>query len=107
MKPKISLITLGVSSFQKSLQFYRDGLGFPTHDYKEDADIVFFKMEGSWLALYPKDKLAEDATVAPGGNGFTGITLAHNVDNKEKVDSVIEGAIKAGAKLVKKPQEVF
>ena len=107
MKPKISLITLGVSNLKKSFHFYRDGLGFPIHDYKEDAGIVFFKMDGSWLALYPKDKLAEDASVAPGGNGFTGITLAHNVDTKEKVDSVIEVAVKAGAKLVKKPQEVF
>lgn len=107
MKAKIGLITLGVSNLKKSLRFYRDGLGFPTQDYKEDSDIVFFKMEGSWLALYPKDKLAEDATVSPKGNGFPGFTIAHNVKTKEEVDNVIQIAIKAGAKLVKQPQDVF
>jgi uncharacterized protein len=60
MKPKISLITLGVSDLNRSLTFYRDGLGFPTHEYKEDAGIVFFKLEGTWLALYPLADLAED-----------------------------------------------
>ena len=53
MKPKIGLITLGVTDFQKALRFYRDGLGFPTHNYKDGEDIVFLKLEGSWLALYP------------------------------------------------------
>src|SRR3989338_6784274 len=107
MKHKISIITLGVSNLKKSLSFYRDGLGFQTHDYKEDAGIVFFKMQGTWLALYPKDKLAEDATVSPEGGGFGGITLAHNVGTKEEVDSIIRLALKVGATLVKKPQEVF
>jgi len=60
MKPKISMIGLGVVDLKRSLAFYRDGLGLPTHDYKEDAGIVFFEMEGTWLSLYPRDKLAED-----------------------------------------------
>jgi catechol 2,3-dioxygenase-like lactoylglutathione lyase family enzyme len=107
MKPKISLITLGVSDFQKSLIFYRDGLGFKAHDYHEGADYVIFEMEGSWLSLYPKEKLAEDATVPAEGSGFPGITLAHNVGSKEEADRVFALAVAAGAKAVKKPQEVF
>lgn len=107
MKPKISLITLGVSDLQRSLRFYRDGLGFPTHEYKEDAGVVFFELEGTWLSLYPKNKLAEDATVSPEGNGFSGITLAHNVASKEEVDAVVAIAEKAGATVLKKPQTVF
>jgi uncharacterized protein len=107
MKPRISLITLGVSNFKKSLEFYRDGLGFKTRNYKEGDGVVFFEMEGSWLSLYPKNKLADDATVSPKGSGFTGITLAHNVSSKEKVDKVFELAISVGAKSVKKPQKVF
>jgi catechol 2,3-dioxygenase-like lactoylglutathione lyase family enzyme len=107
MKPKISLITLGVSDFTKSLHFYRDGLGFNPHNYKEGDEVVFFKLEGSWLGLYPKDKLAEDATISPEGSGFSGITLAHNTGSKEEVDQVFELAISAGAKPVKKPQAVF
>ncbi len=107
MKPKISLITLGVSNLKKSLAFYRDGLGFPTHDYKEVMGVVFFKLEGTWLSLYPKHELAKDATVPADGTGFPGITLAHNVSSEAEVDSTVDLAVKSGAKLVKKPQKVF
>ena len=57
MKPKVGLITLGVRDLAASLRFYRDGLGWPTHKYNPEADIVFFALEGTWLALYPRDKL--------------------------------------------------
>jgi len=107
MKSKISLITLGVSDFKKSLDFYRDGLSFKTHKYKEGEEIVFFEMEGTWLSLFPKDKLAADASISPDGSGFTGITMAHNVGSKAEVDRVFGLAISAGAKPVKKPQDVF
>ncbi|MEI9994029.1 MAG: VOC family protein [Rhizomicrobium sp.] len=107
MKPKIGIITLGVRDFAKSLGFYRDGLGFPPHNFKDGEDIVFFKLEGSWLALYPRDKLAEDATVADDGGGFCGITLAHNAPTPQAVDEVFALALKAGARAVKPPQNVF
>ncbi len=105
MKPKITLITLGVSNFQKALKFYRDGLGFPDYGYKDKADIVFFKLEGTWLSLFPKAKLAEDATVPVAGSGFSGITIAHNVATIGEVDEVLALAVKAGATLVKPPQQ--
>jgi uncharacterized protein len=107
MKPKISLITLGVSDLKKSLSFYRDGLGFKTHNYKERDDVVFFEMVGTWLSLYPKVKLADDALVSLAGSGFSGITLAHNVKTKDEVDEVFRFAISAGAKEVKKPRDTF
>ena len=106
MKPKISLITLGVSDFKKSLSFYRDGLGFKTHNYMEGEEVVFFEMDGTWLSLFPKDNLAADATISPIISGFTGITLAHNVMSKEEVDRVFDLAVSVGAKPIKKPQEV-
>ena len=106
MKAKIGLITLGVRDLARSLTFYRDGLGWPTHDYNPEADIVFFSLEGTWLALYPRDKLAEDATV-PDGQGFGGITLAHNEPSPEKVDAAYAEAIAAGAGAVKPPQKTF
>ncbi len=107
MKPKISLVTLGVSDLKRSLAFYRDGLGFPTHEYKEDVGVVFFKLEGTWLSLYPREELAKDAMVSSAGSGFPGITLAHNVSSKEEVDMVVNKAVSVGATLVKKPQSVF
>ena len=107
MKPKISMITLGVRDFGKSLAFYRDGLGFPTHDYRDGDDHVMFKLEGSWLSLYPRGKLAEDANVADDGLGFSAVTLAHNVKSKEEVDAVFANAAAAGAHPIKAPQDVF
>jgi uncharacterized protein len=103
MKPKISIITLAVSDLERSTAFYRDGLGLPTHgDFKE---ITFFKLSGTWLALYPQDQLADDAQVDPQGSGFRRFTLAHNVSSKEEVDRVMEEARKAGALLQKPPKD--
>jgi uncharacterized protein len=106
LTPKIGLITLGVHDLARSLAFYRDGLGWPTHGYKPDAGIVFFSLDGTWLALYPRDKLAEDAGV-PDGKGFGGITLAHNEPSPESVDAAYAQAITAGAHAVKAPQKSF
>lgn len=106
MKAKIGLITLGVHDLAKPLAFYRDGLGWPTHAHDPDADVVFFALEGTWLALYPRDKLAEDAGV-PDGLGFGGITLAHNEPSPEAVDTAFAKAIDAGARIMKAPQKSF
>lgn len=106
MKPKVGLITLGVRDLARSLAFYRDGLGWPTHDYNPEADIVFFSLESTWLALYPREKLAEDAGVSD-GHGFGGITLAHNEPSPEKVDAAYAQATAAGAQAVKPPQKTF
>ena len=105
MKAKISLITLGVSDLKRALTFYRDGLGFPTEGDTEN--IVFLKLTGTWLALYPRDRLAEDVQVAAAGAGFSGFTLAHNVASKQDVDETLRLAEKAGAKIVKPAQDVF
>jgi catechol 2,3-dioxygenase-like lactoylglutathione lyase family enzyme len=107
MKPKISIITLGVRDFVASLRFYREGLGFPAHNHTEGEEHVMFALEGAWLSLYPRGELAEDATVADDGGGFSGVTLAHNVASREAVDTVFAEALAAGARAIKAPQEVF
>ena len=107
MKPKISLITLGVADIARSLRFYRDGLGFKTHNYTEGEDMVMFELEGTWLALYPRASLADDAHVPAEGSGFSGITIAHNEPSVEEVDRVYELALAAGAREVKRPEQVF
>jgi catechol 2,3-dioxygenase-like lactoylglutathione lyase family enzyme len=84
MKPKISLLTLGVRDMARSLAFYRDGLGLPTHNYEEGADVAFFALEGTWLAIHPREKLAEDAQIPAEGHGFSGVTIAHNEQSKER-----------------------
>ncbi len=107
MKPRISLVTLGVRDFEKSLAFYREGLGFAAHNHTEGEQHVMFRLEGSWLSLFPRDELAKDATVPDDGRGFSGITLAHNAGSKAEVDAVFAHAVSVGAKAVKAPQDVF
>lgn len=99
MKPRISMITLGVEDLVKSVQFYRDGLGFPQMD--SPPEVAFFTLNGSWLGLYGRTALAEDAAVAAAGNGFKGFTLAHNVASESEVDHIIAQALAAGATLTR------
>lgn len=106
MRPNISIITLGVSNLEKSVVFYRDGLGFPT-TYKEGEGIAFFQLQGTWLALYPSDTLAEDACLPSERARFGGFTLAHNVASKEEADRVIQLALTAGATLLKPAADTF
>jgi hypothetical protein len=107
MKPKISIVTLGVADVGRSVRFYRDGLGFSTHNYKEGEDFAMFRLEGTWLALYPREALAEDAQVSPGGSGFSGFSLAHNEPSPEAVDAAFAEALAVGATAVKRPEKVF
>ncbi|SIR80617.1 hypothetical protein SAMN05421858_3838 [Haladaptatus litoreus] len=105
MEPRISIVTLGVSDLDESIQFYRDGLSLPMDDREPDASIAFFEMSGMKLSLYPRELLAEDATVSHGVGEFDGITLAHNVESKDAVDDVLGEAVSAGGELVKPAQE--
>lgn len=111
MKPRITILTLGVTDLQRSLEFYRDGLGWPTQGIVgtefEHGAVVFFDLEsGLRLALYPREYLAKDATVsAP--LGIPLISLGHNVRSRSEVDDVIGQARSAGAAIVKAPTDTF
>ncbi len=105
MKPRISMITLGVDDLARSIDFYQNGLGFPRQGDHEN--VAFFELNGSWLGLYSREALAEDAGVPSDGSGFNGFALAHNVASEEEVVAVVEQAVASGAELVKKPQKVF
>jgi catechol 2,3-dioxygenase-like lactoylglutathione lyase family enzyme len=96
---------LGVRDLKASVKFYHEGLGLRCKDPSGNA-IAFFNLNGTWLGLYPWDKLAEDATVPEAGTGFRGFALAHNCASKEEVDTVVTQAVEAGAKLIKQPQDV-
>ena len=103
MEPRISIITLGVADLAASVRFYRDGLGLPMREGGDE--IAFFETKGTWLALFPREALAADATVPADGAGFRGFTLAHNVRSREEVDGVLREAEAAGASVIKPAQD--
>ena len=105
MKPRISMITLGVADLERAVKFYQEGLGFPRMD--SPPGVAFFTLNGTWLGLYGRDALAADAQVPAEGHGFRACALAHNVSSVEEVDRVVEQALAAGGTLVKKPEKVF
>lgn len=105
MKPRISMITLGVGDLEKAVRFYEEGLGFPRME--SPPTVAFFTLNGSWLGLYGREALAEDAQVSAQGSGFNSFTLAHNVESEAEVDALLAQAVSAGATLVKPGQKVF
>ena len=105
MDARITLITLGVGDLERSIEFYRDGLGLPLADGPDG--IAFFDTGGTRLSLYSREKLAEDVGVPSSGDGFRGFALAHNVGSPEEVDATLQQAVDAGAVLVKPGQSVF
>jgi len=105
MKPRISMITLGVRDLPRSIAFYEHGLGLPRRD--SPPEVAFFALDGSWLGLYGRRALAEDARVSADGQGFAGVALAHNLATEAEVDALMQQALAAGATLVKSPQKVF
>ncbi len=105
MKPRISMITLGVQDLTRAVTFYEQGLGFPKME--SPPEVAFFTLNGTWLGLYSREALADDAMVSAEGSGFGGFTLAHNVNSETEVDQLLEEAVAAGAILVKPGQKVF
>jgi catechol 2,3-dioxygenase-like lactoylglutathione lyase family enzyme len=105
MKPKISLVTLGVSDLERSRRFYAS-LGLRERSESNDT-VVFIQMGGTVLGLWSREALAGDAGMVPHGSGFRGFSLAHNVASKSEVDEVLREAEKAGGKLVKPGKDAF
>ena len=108
---RITIICLGVRDMERSIRFYKDGLGFQTNETSYSPPVIFFNTSvGLKLELYPLDLLAKDINYdnPPAiGSGFGGITLAYNVKSREEVEQTVELAKNAGAKIEKEPQDVF
>ena len=112
MKPRITFITLGVDDLERSLKFYRDGLGLKTEGIIgtqfEHGAVVFFDLEGGCkLALWPRKSIAHDTKLPIGPPSATEFTIANNVSSKEEVDAVMAEARGAGAVIVKPAQDTF
>ncbi len=112
MRPRITLITLGVDDLERSLSFYRDGLGLPTEGIIgtefEHGAVAFFDLQpGLKLAIWPRAEIARDAGVPLTPRSPTEFAIGHNVRSRAEVDAVIEEAARAGAVVVKAGRETF
>ncbi|MBS4220493.1 VOC family protein [Bacillus sp. FJAT-49711] len=112
MKPRISVITLGVDDLERSLKFYRDGLGLPTEGIVgkefEHGAVAFFDLQsGLKLAIWNRKDIAFDTNMEKAPPSPTEFTIGHNVSSKEEVDLVIKQAVKAGAIITVPAHKTF
>src|SRR5687767_5027169 len=97
MKARITLLTLGVDDLERSLRFYRDGLGLKTEGIVgtqfEHGAVAFFDLQaGLRLAIWPRKSIAHDAGMKPGKPSATEFTIGHNVSSQAEVDTVMQQA---------------
>jgi catechol 2,3-dioxygenase-like lactoylglutathione lyase family enzyme len=112
MKPRISVLTIGVDDLERSLRFYRDGLGFPSPgiigtEFEHGAVAFFDLQNGLKLAAWKRDDLSHDCGLPKMPRSPTEFSIGHNVGSEREVDAVMELAAKAGARVVKKAQKTF
>ena len=112
MEPRLTVLTIGVDDLQRALAFYRDGLGLKTDGIVgtefEYGAVAFFDLRGGLrLALWPRDSIARDATMAKTAPSPTDFTLGHNVKTRRDVDLVMAQAQAAGARIVKRQADTF
>lgn len=112
MKPCVSVVTLAVADLERSLSFYRDGLGLPTagivgREFDHGA-VAFFDLSGGLkLAIWAQEDLAHDTGLPMLPVSPTSMSIGHNVSRREEVDDIIETARHAGASIVKPAQNTF
>lgn len=112
MQARITVITLGVDDLERSLAFYRDGLGLASEGIVgkefEHGAVAFIQLQaGVRLALWPRTSIAHDTGLPLSPASPTDMTLGHNVGSKAEVDAVMQQAKSAGATVVKPAQETF
>ncbi|MDF3052230.1 MAG: glyoxalase [Geminicoccaceae bacterium] len=102
MEARISFVTLGVADLDRSTRFYEAALRLPR--VPSPPGVVFFDIGRIRLALYPRELLAADSGVSPEGSGFAGFALACNVGSAREADQLLEDAVAAGGRIVKRAQ---
>jgi catechol 2,3-dioxygenase-like lactoylglutathione lyase family enzyme len=99
MKARLSYITLGVGDLTRAIRFYAGGFGL--FQLQSPGGVAFFDLEGSRLALYPREQLALDAGVSAEGSGFAGVALARNVESPEEADHLLRNVAAAGGRITR------
>jgi uncharacterized protein len=102
MHAYMTVLTLGVDDLERSLKFYRDGLGLPSRgivgtEFEHGAVAICDLQNGVKLTLFPRGDLARDANVPQGSASATEFTIGHNVNSRGEVDVIMTEAKNAGA----------
>lgn len=98
MKQSVSVITLGVADLARSKRFYAEGFGWAP--VFENADIVFFQMNGFVLGTFRKEALDEDMN-RTGSSAPGAYSLAHNVVERDGVEPAMAQLLAAGGTLLR------
>jgi predicted lactoylglutathione lyase len=104
MEQRVSLVTLGVADLSRARAFY-EALGWTTRAAPGD-DVVFFQAGGMVVALWSRSQLATDTAVDDTG-GWGGVTLAYNARSPANVDTVLDEARRAGARIAREGAGTF
>ena len=112
MKQRINLLTLGVSDLEKSMKFYRNGLGWQTKgivgtEFENGAVVMFELSKDRMLCLYERKNLAWDSNVILQAESSTEFSVGYFVNSNEEVDAVMKQAEDAGATITKPAQKAF
>jgi catechol 2,3-dioxygenase-like lactoylglutathione lyase family enzyme len=102
---RLSIVTLGVADLERSISFY-EALGWERRASSLSGVVAWFRLDGTYLGVFPRDELAADAAIADPGPPprFGGITLAINLESDAAVEAALEGARAAGATILKPPE---
>jgi len=100
----VSLVTLGVTDYDRAKGFY-EALGWSVT--WEAEETAFFQANGVVLVLWDREKLAADMGIHDHPARWSGIALAHNVGSHEEVREVVELARSNGAEITREPAETF
>lgn len=98
MPAAISCVTVPVDDLQKSLSFYRDGLGLTPEE--QDEDHVAFDLDGVYLVLLNRSEFGvyvEGVGHRPAARGNAETILSYFAESRQEVDSLLAKAKGAGA----------
>ncbi|MDH7460887.1 VOC family protein [Chitinophagaceae bacterium 26-R-25] len=105
MQQRLSFLTIGVNDLEQMKNFYIEKFGW--QPMKDDGGIVFFKLNGFILSLFPANELAEDIGIPQDGSGFKRVTMAINFPSEKEIDDVFADLEQKGVRIVKQPSKVF
>ncbi|WP_367388133.1 VOC family protein [Lewinella sp. LCG006] len=107
MKPKISFITIAVTDLEKSIDFYKNGFGFPTKGIQDGSEehCLFDLNDNFSLVLYRRQEFLPLTANPNQTEKSAGFILSHNAQSKEQVDEILKSALKVGGTQIGHTQD--